>query len=185
MGIIFSTVCERFLTNTIERNRVVERVVLVIGFNNSGKTLLLNRLKGYASTTTEPTIGFNLERFKYKNVEFYVWDVGGQMVLRKLWSRYINITNIVLFVLDATDTARIQLANDELFQLLAMSTHSGLKRIIVVINKIDVEGAMDIETVKTNFPIPLSFIDKVVFVSSSALKITNMVLLKEEMYNAF
>lgn len=37
--------------------------------------------------------GFNVEKVQYKNVEFTVWDVGGQEKLRPLWRHYFNNTD--------------------------------------------------------------------------------------------
>lgn len=34
---------------------------------------------------TIPTIGFNVETVKYKNLKFLIWDIGGGMYQRKLW----------------------------------------------------------------------------------------------------
>eukprot|EP01018_Ginkgo_biloba_P028585 Gb_41119 [translate_table: standard] len=49
----------------------------------------------YASTETMiiPRIGFNVEKVQYKNVQFTVWDVGGQEKLRPLWRHYFNNTD--------------------------------------------------------------------------------------------
>lgn len=37
--------------------------------------------------------GFNVEKVQYKNVQFTVWDVGGQEKLRPLWRHYFNNTD--------------------------------------------------------------------------------------------
>ena len=34
-----------------------------------------------------------MEKVQYKNVEFTVWDVGGQEKLRPLWRHYFNNTD--------------------------------------------------------------------------------------------
>ena len=44
-----------------------------------GKTTLLYKLKLGQVEHTVPTIGFNVETVAYKNIEFCVWDVGGQV----------------------------------------------------------------------------------------------------------
>lgn len=43
--------------------------------------------------------GFNVEKVQYKNVEFTVWDVGGQEKLRPLWRHYFNNTDGLVNVL--------------------------------------------------------------------------------------
>ena len=48
-----------------------------------------------------PTVGFNVETVKYKNINFTVWDVGGQDKIRALWRHYYNNTEGIIFVVDS------------------------------------------------------------------------------------
>ena len=50
----------------------------MVGLDGAGKTTILYKLKLGEVTNTIPTVGFNVETVKYKNVSFNVWDVGGQ-----------------------------------------------------------------------------------------------------------
>ena len=50
----------------------------MVGLDAAGKTTLLYKLTLGEIVTTIPTIGFNLETVEYKNINFTVWDVGGQ-----------------------------------------------------------------------------------------------------------
>jgi small GTP-binding protein len=59
-----------------------ESRILMLGLDASGKTTILFKLKLGDVVNTVPTIGFNMETVQYKNVEFGVWDVGGQTKLR-------------------------------------------------------------------------------------------------------
>ncbi len=60
----------------------------MIGLDSAGKTSLLFKLKLGEVISTTPTIGFNCESVKYKNVQFTIWDLGGQTKIRCLWSYY-------------------------------------------------------------------------------------------------
>ncbi len=57
----------------------------MLGLDAAGKTTILYKLHIGEVLTTVPTIGFNVEKVQYKNVQFTVWDVGGQEKLRPLW----------------------------------------------------------------------------------------------------
>ena len=46
------------------------------------------QLKLGEMTSTIPTLGFNVETVAYKNIEFMVWDMGGQDKIRQLWRHY-------------------------------------------------------------------------------------------------
>ena len=38
--------------------------------------------------------GFNVETVEYKNINFTVWDVGGQDKIRPLWRHYFQNTQV-------------------------------------------------------------------------------------------
>lgn len=59
--------------------------VLMVGLDASGKTTVLYKLKLGETVSSIPTIGFNVETVSFKNVEFNVWDIGGQDRIRPLW----------------------------------------------------------------------------------------------------
>ena len=60
----------------------------MLGLDSAGKTTVLYRLKMGNNLATLPTVGFNVETVKYKNVYLNVWDVGGQDKIRPLWRHY-------------------------------------------------------------------------------------------------
>lgn len=63
-------------------------------FYSLGKTTILYKIKVKKMVTTVPTIGFNVETIKVRDgVEFTVWDVGGQNMLRTTWNHYYETTD--------------------------------------------------------------------------------------------
>jgi small GTP-binding protein len=64
------------------------------------------------------TIGFIIETVKYKNIQFTIWDIGGQSKIRHLWKSYFHLANAVVFVLDSSDSKRINESTDELSQIV-------------------------------------------------------------------
>ncbi|KAI9721105.1 MAG: hypothetical protein M1812_002586 [Candelaria pacifica] len=126
--------------------------ILILGLDNAGKTTLLYRLKvgpftasQYSTAigevvTTIPTIGFNVESVTYQNLNFNVWDLGGQTSIRPYWRCYYANTAAVIFVIDSTDIERIGTASEE---LAAMLNEDELKdaALLVFANKQDQPGA--------------------------------------------
>ncbi|KAH7038224.1 ADP-ribosylation factor family protein [Microdochium trichocladiopsis] len=114
--------------------------ILILGLDNAGKTTLLYRLKIGEVVTTIPTIGFNVESVTYKNLNFNVWDLGGQTSIRPYWRCYYANTAAVIFVVDSTDIERLQTAAEELG---AMLNEEELKdaALLVFANKQDQPGA--------------------------------------------
>merc|ERR1712203_644950 len=89
-----------------------------VGLDAAGKTTILYKLKLGEVVTTIPTIGFNVETVEYKNINFTVWDVGGQDKIRKLWRYYYQGTQGLIFVVDSSDRDRIEDACEELAKML-------------------------------------------------------------------
>lgn len=49
-----------------------------------------------------------------KGVSFTVWDVGGQYKIRPLWRHYYQNSDGLLFVIDSTDSDRVNESAEEL-----------------------------------------------------------------------
>ncbi|KAJ1496849.1 Arf GTPase arl1 [Coelomomyces lativittatus] len=91
--------------------------------------------------TTIPTIGFNVESVKYKNIKFQVWDLGGQSSIRPYWRCYYLNTDAVIYVVDSCDQERMGVSKEE---LVSMLEEEELKQaaLLVMANKQDVPGAL-------------------------------------------
>mmetsp|Transcript_11521 Transcript_11521/g.34159 ORF Transcript_11521/g.34159 Transcript_11521/m.34159 type:complete len:202 (+) Transcript_11521:98-703(+) len=117
--------------------------ILMLGLDGSGKTTVLYRLKLNKYITTAPTIGFNAESLKYRNLEMTVWDVGGQEKIRPLWRHYCRNTDALIFVVDSNDKDRLEEAGSELQQMLALPEMEAAS-VLVLANKQDMAGAADV-----------------------------------------
>ncbi|KAG9413847.1 hypothetical protein AC1031_013056 [Aphanomyces cochlioides] len=118
-----------------------KRRIILLGLDAAGKTTILYKLKLHETIHTVPTIGFNVETFTYKNVEFTAWDIGGQDKLRPLWRHYFQNTDAVIFVVDSNDTVRMQQASDELHHMFQEAALRDAK-LLVYANKQDLPGAL-------------------------------------------
>eukprot|EP01006_Ploeotia_vitrea_P057723 TRINITY_DN68203_c11_g7_i1.p2 TRINITY_DN68203_c11_g7~~TRINITY_DN68203_c11_g7_i1.p2 ORF type:complete len:179 (+),score=16.43 TRINITY_DN68203_c11_g7_i1:22-558(+) len=120
--------------------------ILVLGLDNAGKTTILYKWQVGEVVQTIPTIGFNVETIKYKNIKFQVWDLGGQTSIRPYWRCYYNNTNAIIYVVDSADRERIGIAKQE---LTAMLDEEELKDTILMVfaNKQDVQGCMTVEEI--------------------------------------
>jgi len=115
--------------------------ILMVGLDAAGKTTILYKLKLGEIVTTIPTIGFNVETVEYKNINFTVWDVGGQDKIRPLWRHYFQNTQGLIFVIDSNDRERMDEAKEELNKMLG---EDELKDAILLIfaNKQDLPNAL-------------------------------------------
>lgn len=115
MGGVFS----RLVASSLLKNQTSELRLLMLGLDNAGKTTILYKLKLGKSTTAVPTVGFNVETIKYKNMQMHTWDIGGQERIRALWRHYFSGTDLLIFVIDSADRARFENSKSELFKVIA------------------------------------------------------------------
>merc|ERR1719456_249333 len=115
--------------------------LLMVGLDAAGKTTILYKLKLGEVVTTIPTIGFNVEKVEYKNINFTVWDIGGQDKIRKLWRYYYANTQGLIFVVDSNDRDRIEDAKEELSKMLGDDEMRDAI-LLVFANKQDLPNAM-------------------------------------------
>ncbi|KAL9608677.1 MAG: hypothetical protein Q9167_006512 [Letrouitia subvulpina] len=119
-----------------------EMRILMVGLDAAGKTTILYKLKLGEIVTTIPTIGFNVETVEYKNIQFTVWDVGGQDKIRPLWRHYFQNTQGIIFVVDSNDRDRVVEAREELQRML---NEDELREALLLVfaNKQDLPNAMN------------------------------------------
>lgn len=110
--------------------------LLIVGLDYSGKTTIVNQIKPdpviqYLSciqiikhpilshqlpsdkASTIPTVGFSVEQFVKSKITFTVFDMSGAGRYRNLWEHYYGDADAIIFVLDASDKARLLMARDE------------------------------------------------------------------------
>eukprot|EP00753_Platysulcus_tardus_P018737 PLAT7009.2.p2 GENE.PLAT7009.2~~PLAT7009.2.p2 ORF type:complete len:182 (+),score=87.85 PLAT7009.2:117-662(+) len=135
MGMSLSRVWDRLFGKT-------EMRILMVGLDAAGKTTILYKLKLGEVVTTIPTIGFNVETVEYKNINFTVWDVGGQDKIRPLWRHYYQNTQGLIFVVDSNDRDRVEDAREELHKML---NEDELRDAVLLVfaNKQDLPKAMN------------------------------------------
>ncbi|RMZ88399.1 hypothetical protein DV736_g4363, partial [Chaetothyriales sp. CBS 134916] len=135
MGLAFSKLFDRLWGKK-------EMRILMVGLDAAGKTTILYKLKLGEIVTTIPTIGFNVETVEYKNIQFTVWDVGGQDKIRPLWRHYFQNTQGIIFVVDSNDRDRVVEAREELQRML---NEDELRDALLLVfaNKQDLPNAMN------------------------------------------
>lgn len=118
-----------------------EMRILMLGLDNAGKTTILYKLKLGKTSKTVPTVGFNVETVKHKNISFAVWDCGGQERIRPLWRHYFTGTNALIYVVDSSDLDRLEESKKELSRVINDKELANCL-LIVLANKQDVPGSI-------------------------------------------
>ncbi|XP_070263572.1 ADP-ribosylation factor-like protein 11 isoform X1 [Myotis yumanensis] len=124
------------------RGHKAEAQVVMMGLDSAGKTTLLYKLKGYQLVETLPTIGFNVEPLEAPGcMSLTLWDVGGQAQLRASWKNYLEGADVLVYVLDSTDKARLPEAGAELAEVLDRPSMASVP-FLVLANKQEMPGAL-------------------------------------------
>ncbi|KAH8205775.1 hypothetical protein TruAng_000051 [Truncatella angustata] len=87
-----------------------EYSVILLGLDNAGKTTFHEQTKSLfmpehpdPKLKTVPTVGQNVSTLTLPDMYLKIWDVGGQMSLRKLWQSYYSSCHAIVFIIDSTD----------------------------------------------------------------------------------
>ncbi|KAL7268660.1 ADP-ribosylation factor-like protein 2 [Rhizina undulata] len=118
-----------------------EMRVLMLGLDNAGKTTIVKHIMNEDVNTVSPTLGFIIKTIDYQGYKLNIWDVGGQKTLRSYWRNYFEKTDVLIWVVDATDRFRLDDCTEELKGLLQEERLLGAS-LLVFANKTDVAGCM-------------------------------------------
>eukprot|EP00729_Bicosta_minor_P001483 gene1483-34508_t len=122
-----------------------EMELTLVGLENSGKTTFVNVIaSGQFNEDMIPTIGFNMRKVTKGNVAIKLWDIGGQTRFRTMWERYCSGCNAIVYMVDAADMTKVEMAKQELHKLLAKEALAGIP-VLVLGNKNDLPNAMGVE----------------------------------------
>ncbi|WVQ73714.1 hypothetical protein IAR50_003294 [Cryptococcus sp. DSM 104548] len=68
---------------------------------------MYNPTPGMAPDKIGPTVGQNIGKISLPSTTLHFYDLGGQRDIRSIWEKYYDECHAVVFVLDATDQARL------------------------------------------------------------------------------
>jgi small GTP-binding protein len=129
--------------NKDEKEKTIK--IVLIGLENSGKTSILNCLRGKkrisAFNNPKPTKGLDIQEFEALDSNYAIWDLGGQQSFRDDYfvdfKKYIKDTTKIIYVIDIQDNQRYEDALKYLKQVIDSIDDHGIIDFSVFLHKFD------------------------------------------------
>jgi len=125
-----------------------EARILMLGLDNAGKTTILKKMSDEDISTVMPTQGFNVKSLVHEGFKLNVWDIGGQRTIRPYWSNYFESSDVLGYVVDSSDSRRLEESGSELAELLAEDKLGGVP-LLVFANKQDLLQAVPADQIQS------------------------------------
>merc|ERR1719291_1249619 len=124
----------------MKKDQEKEARILMLGLDNAGKTTILKKMSEEDISHIMPTQGFNIKSIVQDGFKLNVWDIGGQKSIREYWSNYFDNSDALIYVIDSSDTKRLEESSKELQALLAEDKLANIP-VLVFANKQDLVNA--------------------------------------------
>ncbi|XP_046554652.1 ADP-ribosylation factor-related protein 1-like [Haliotis rubra] len=135
-----------------------EYFVLILGLDNAGKTTYLEQTKtkfnrnyqGMNLSKITSTVGLNIGKIDLGKVRLNFWDLGGQEELQSLWDKYYAESHAVIYIVDSSDTERIEESKAAFDKMITNNTLAGVP-LMLLANKQDLDGCVKVSDMRTVF----------------------------------
>lgn len=118
--------------------------ILFVGLKHAGKTSICIRLSvGEFVEHITPTLHRPQDTVTFKNTTFSIWDLVDNEKRRPLWRHFYKNAQALVFVVDSTDSEKLDEASDVIKSLLAEQELSGTPFLILA-NKQDLPSAASV-----------------------------------------
>lgn len=109
--------------------------IAIVGLENAGKTTLSIQLQTGEFRPTLPTAGLDVEAVEMRGNIFQLFDLGGHQYFRQLfWKNYVQLSQGIIFVIDASDSHKLAEGADWLWKCLEWNLNVPL---LILANKSD------------------------------------------------
>ena len=117
-----------------------------MSLDNVVKSTILKAISGETVKNLPPTKGFNVKIIQKENVKFTFWDIGGQKSIRDVWENYYENNDALIYVIDSSDSYRLEESGEELKNLLEQNELSGIP-LLIYANKQDLNLSLSPEEI--------------------------------------
>ena len=149
------------------------KVIIFCGLSNAGKTTILNIFTKGDVFKTGPTLGVSLSTLPVKDINFRIFDLGGQERFREEVTPLLPFADIIVFVVDSANKSKINEVSTE-FKRILKNTNRKLTPIVVLRHKSDKKKIMKENTIISKFGLKSLLDRKWVVLSTSAVTLEGL-----------
>ena len=117
------------------------KIILFCGLSNAGKTTILNIFTKGDVFKTGPTLGVSLSTLSIKDMNFRIFDLGGQEKFREEITPLLPFADLIVFVIDSGNKIKFQEVQKEFIRVLEKTTKK-LTPVCVLRHKSDLNKIM-------------------------------------------
>ncbi len=123
------------------KNRTKRVNLSICGLDGAGKTAIIHYLINGEFQETIPTMGINRETIDLPKLQLSVFDLGGQQDFRSMWGSINEQSDALIFVVDSTDTFRMEEAKTIFYKILKTQIREDVP-VLLLLNKVDLPGRL-------------------------------------------
>lgn len=126
----------------LSKGKEKSKVILFCGLSYAGKTTILNIFTKGDVFKTGPTLGVSLSTISIKDINFRIFDLGGQEKFREEITPLLPFADLIIFVIDSGDKKRFKDVQKEFLRILD-NTSKKLTPICVLRHKSELRKTMN------------------------------------------
>jgi small GTP-binding protein len=121
----------------------LSRKFYVFGLDQSGKSVFVRYLStGELKEILPPTLAFAITDLQIKKLRIVIWDAPGQKIFRNMWLRQVNRSDLIFFVIDASDQKRFPEAKEELDKIITKFRGEQAAPLVLCFHKCDLPASV-------------------------------------------
>lgn len=129
-----------FLVNLF-RKKTKHATVTICGLDEAGKTTIIRYLVSGEHKETYPTLGVNREVIDLPNLELDIFDLGGQVDFRPLWSEINEKSDALIYVVDGANYLRLDESKEAFHTIIKTQIRKRIP-VLILLNKVDLDNTI-------------------------------------------
>ena len=124
------------------KRKTVPVNLTICGLDKAGKSAMVHFLVHGEFRETVPTMGVNREVITFDKIQMNIFDLGGQVDFRPMWSQLNEKSDAMIYVVDGTDYLRFEETKSIFYSVINNQIYEKIP-VLILLNKIDLPDRMN------------------------------------------